>query len=402
MLIPSTWFRSLQKSKFRPFSTQAVTDAAPAFQNNLSAAVVVGAEEDVNDYYEGFKHIRKLSNLRRNEQDDDFLPFPEQSGKLFQPIGSTFPKFEFKPITGLTHSQQAHLKARRAANRQHLQEKQSDVRQEIDDLLNIEDFVLPDGERPLSSAELSLGEQRRYGLPPRLHHRQPPGPPKKGSLGHLLKEKNKTTGDRSPSPSMDETGPRQGRRRRERSNSLSSTGSGQWSRSSSPSNKDDRTSRVWHDKYLPLSLCSSVSFQHSSRELAAIVANNANGVYDTANLSNEDITDMNDLSKLLDLNEEDELLLLQIEVEQEERNIRREEKRRRKDEKKTKKSTKKVKTASPKDEQRIVEQCLREILNQILLQEDNRTPIKRTFDHNDSLNTSSDELTKKFKIEETS
>ena len=228
---------------------QAVNDSISAVHNSLSAPIVVGAEEDVNDYYEGFKHIRKLTNLRRNEQDDDFLPFPDQSGKLFQSMGSTVPKFEFKPITGLTHSQQAHLKARRAANRQQLQEKQPDVRQEIDDLLNIEDFVLPDGERPLSSAELSTNEQRRYGLPPRLHHRLPPGPPKKGSLGHLLKQK-KTTGDRSPSPTIDEANAKLERRRRQRSQSLSSTGSGQWSRSSSVSNKDGRTSRVRNNKYL--------------------------------------------------------------------------------------------------------------------------------------------------------
>ena len=111
---------------------------------------------------------------------------------------------------------------------------------------------------------------------------------------------------------------------------------------------------------------------------------------------------MNDLSKLLDLNEEDELLLLQIEVEQEERNIRREEKRRLKEEKKTKKSTKKVKLTSPKDDQRIIEQCLGNLLDKILLPEESKTQIKRTFDHNDASSTSTDELTKKFKIEETS
>ena len=62
-----------------------------------------------------------------------------------------------------------------------------------------------------------------------------------------------------------------------------------------------------------------------------------NGIEEKTEFQDEDITDMNDLSKLLDLNEEDELLLLQIEVEQEERNIRREEKRRRKEEKKNEK-----------------------------------------------------------------
>jgi hypothetical protein len=241
----------MPNSKFRPVPMQAVTENAPAFQNNLSAPVVVGGDEDVNDYYEGFKHIKKLSNLRRNQQDDDFLPFPDQSGKLLQPIGSTVPKFEFKPITGLTHSQLAHLNARRAANRQHQHTNSNDVRQEIDDLLNIEDFVLPDGERPLSAAELSISDQRRYGLPPRLHHRLPPGPPKKGSLGDLLKRKNKTSSERSPSPlAEDNDARRDGRRRRrqrqrqQRSHSLSSTGSGQWSRSSSLSNKDDCLSRV--------------------------------------------------------------------------------------------------------------------------------------------------------------
>jgi hypothetical protein len=228
---------------------QVVTENTPStFQSTLSAPVVVGGDEDVNDYYEGFKKIKKLTNLRRNEQDDEFLPFPDQTGKLFQPIGSNLPKFEFKPITGLTHSQQAHLHARRAAYRQQQQQQQQqmDVRQEIEDLLNIEDFVLPDGERPLSSAELSTNEQRRYGLPPRLHHKIPAGPPKKGSLGDLLKQKTKQSGERSPSPMIDERNSK--RQRRRRSRSLSSTGSGQWSRSSSLSNNEDRTSRVRDSK----------------------------------------------------------------------------------------------------------------------------------------------------------
>jgi hypothetical protein len=230
-------FRSLPNSKFRPMQMHAVHENVPS--SNLSAPVVVGGDEDVNDYYAGFKSIKKLANLRRNEQDDEFLPFPDQSGKIFQSMGSSMPKFEFKPITGLTHSQQAHLSARRAAHRQ---QQQKDVRQEIDDLLNIDDFVLPDGERPLSAAELSANEQRRYGLPPRLHHKIPAGPPKKGSLGYLLKQKNKQSGERSPSPMIEERNSK--RRRRERSHSLSSTGSGQWSRSSSVSNNDDRLSRV--------------------------------------------------------------------------------------------------------------------------------------------------------------
>jgi hypothetical protein len=224
---------------------QAVNDSAPAFQSTLSAPVVVGGDDDVRDYYEGFKHIKKLANLRRNEQDDEFLPFPDQSGKIFQPIGSNLPKFDFKPITSLTHSQRAHLNARREAYRQ--QQQQMDVRQEIDDLLNIDDFVLPDGERPLSSAELSTNEQRRYGLPPRLHHKVPAGPPKKGSLGDLLKQKNKQSGERSPSPMIDEKNSKR-QRQRQRSRSLSSTGSGQWSRSSSVSNNDERISRVRDNK----------------------------------------------------------------------------------------------------------------------------------------------------------
>jgi len=223
---------------------QAVTETAPAtFQSTLAAPVVVRGDEDVNDYYEGIKQIKKLANLRRNEQDDEFLPFPEQSGKILQPIGSTIPKFEFKPITGLTHTQQAHLNARRAAHRQQQQQQhQVDVRQEIDDLLGIDDFVLPEGDRPISSAELSTSEQRRYGLPPRLHHKVPTGPPKKGSLGDLLKQKNKQpSGERSPSPIITENSRR---KRRQRSRSLSSTGSGQWSRSSSLSSNEQRLSRV--------------------------------------------------------------------------------------------------------------------------------------------------------------
>ena len=218
---------------------QAVTETPAPFQSNLSAPVVVGGDDDVRDYYEGFKHIKKLASLRRNQQDDELLPFPDQSGKILQPIGSNLPKFDFKPITSLTHSQQAHLNARRAAHRQ---QQQVDVRQEIDDLLNIDDFVLPDGERPISSAELSTSEQRRYGLPPRLQHKAPAGPPKKGSLGDLLKRKNKKSGERSPSPMIDETTSK--RQRRQRSRSLSSTGSGKWSRSSSLSNHDERISRV--------------------------------------------------------------------------------------------------------------------------------------------------------------
>jgi hypothetical protein len=111
-----------------------------------------------------------------------------------------------------------------------------------------------------------------------------------------------------------------------------------------------------------------------------------------------DEEDMDDLSKLLDLNEEDELLLLQIEVEQEERNTRREEKRRRKGEKKTKKSTKKTKIL---DDPNIIEQCLDDLIEKILLQEENKSNFKRTFDHSDS-SDNNDELSKKIKIEEKS
>jgi len=258
------------------------------------------------------------------------------------------------------------LKALRAANRQ--QQQQIDVHQEIDDLLNIDDFVLPDGERPLSSAELSTNEQRRYGLPPRLHQKVPAGPPKKGSLGDLLKQKNKQSGERSPSPMIDE----KNSKRRRRSRSLSSTGSGQWSRSSSSSNNDERISR------------------HSSREMTPINENKKHeGIED-------DITDMNDLSKLLDLNEEDELLLLQIEVEQEERNIRREEKRRKKEEKKNKKLNKKPKLLSNADDQKITQQCLDNLIENVILQQENKINIKRTFDDSDN------ELSKKMKFEDES
>lgn len=225
---------------------QVVSENTPAPTLPLFTPAVVGGDEDVNDYYEGFKRIKKLASLRRNEQDDEFLPFPDQSGKLLQPIGSAQPKFEFKPITGLTHSQQAHLIARRAANRQQQQQQhqKNEIRQEIDDLLNIDEFVLPDSERPLSSAELPSYQQRHYGLPPRLHHKAPAGPPKKGSLGDLLKRKTKQSGDRSPSPLIDERSLKQRRKRGKRSRSLSSTGSAQWSRSSSLSNNDERLSRV--------------------------------------------------------------------------------------------------------------------------------------------------------------
>jgi hypothetical protein len=103
---------------------------------------------------------------------------------------------------------------------------------------------------------------------------------------------------------------------------------------------------------------------------------------------------MDDLSKLLDLNEEDELLLLQIEVEQEERNIRREEKRRRKEEKKTKKTNKKPKLISNTDDQKIIQQFLNDLIENIIIQEENKINSKRTFDDSDH------ELSKKVKLEE--
>ncbi|CAF1580363.1 unnamed protein product, partial [Adineta ricciae] len=364
--LPEANKKSLPNSKFRPVPMQAVTETGQrAFvQNSLSAPVVVGGDEDVNDYYEGFKQIKKLASLRRNEQDDEFSPFPDQSGKILQPIGSTTAKFEFKPITGLTHSQQAHLNARRAANRQ--QQQQKDVRREIEDLLDIDDFVVPNGIRPISAAELSSKEQRKYGLPPRLHHKVPIGPPKKGSLGDLLKQKNRSSSERSPSPMMDI---RSRKRTRRRSRSLSSTGSGQWSRSSSLSNHEGRLSR------------------HSSRDTSPVSGK-------PEKTSEDDIADMNDLSKLLDLNEEDELLLLQIEVEQEERNIRREERRRRKEEKKTRKLKKKLKGSCPNDDRKVIQQCLDDLLNKTVAEYENKTTLKRTFDPSDS------EVSKKAKLDE--
>jgi hypothetical protein len=110
----------------------------------------------------------------------------------------------------------------------------------------------------------------------------------------------------------------------------------------------------------------------------------------------EDISDMNDLSKLLDLNEEDELLLLQIEVEQEERNIRREEKRRRKEEKKNKKLNKKPNLLSNIDDQKLIQQCLNDLIENISFQNENNINSKRTFDDSDN------ELSKKIKLDEKS
>lgn len=110
----------------------------------------------------------------------------------------------------------------------------------------------------------------------------------------------------------------------------------------------------------------------------------------------DELNDMDDLSKLLDLNEEDELLLLQIEVEQEERNIRREEKRRRKEEKKIKKSNKKHKSipSNPHEQTTIVQQCLDDLLSKIISSPaDTRILSKRTFEQSD------DELSKKIKLE---
>lgn len=110
---------------------------------------------------------------------------------------------------------------------------------------------------------------------------------------------------------------------------------------------------------------------------------------------------MNDLSKLLDLNEEDELLLLQIEVEQEGRNIRREEKRRRKEEKKTKKQSKSTKFSFHHDEQAIIRQCLDALIASAVRQDEPQTHSKRTLDHSD-LSSTTDESSKRIKTEATS
>ena len=91
---------------------------------------------------------------------------------------------------------------------------------------------------------------------------------------------------------------------------------------------------------------------------------------------------MSDLSKLLDLNEEDELLLLQIEVEQEERNSRRQEKRKHKDKKKKKKPI------------IIIQQCLNDLIEHILLQQETKINLKRSCD--DMMT-----LSKKIKIKDT-
>ncbi|CAF0884295.1 unnamed protein product [Rotaria sp. Silwood1] len=332
--------KSLPNSKFRPVQMHDVTNNSsfsPTIHNNLAAPSIIGANEDVNDYYEDFKKIKKLTNLRRNEQDDELTPFPDQNGKILQPIGTNLLKFEFKPITSLTNNQQAHFNARRIAYRQKQQQQQNDIRQEIDDLLNIDNFVLPDGERPLSSTELSINKGYQYGLPPKIQHKIPAGPPKKGSLGDLLKRKKTEINERSPSPIISER-----LRHRQLSHSLSSS--------------SERMSRR--------SSCEMIEFN--------------------TKIDNDDI-DMSDLSKLLDLNEEDELLLLQIEVEQEERNLRRQEKRKRKEEKKKK-----------KNHLGIIKQCLNDLLVKILAQEEKKITFKRPFDDINNF----DYISKKIKIED--
>ncbi|CAF4701400.1 unnamed protein product [Rotaria sp. Silwood1] len=334
--------KSLPNSKFRPVQMHDVTNNSsfsPTIHNNLAAPSIIGANEDVNDYYEDFKKIKKLTNLRRNEQDDELTPFPDQNGKILQPIGTNLLKFEFKPITSLTNNQQAHFNARRIAYRQkqQQQQQQNDIRQEIDDLLNIDNFVLPDGERPLSSTELSINKGYQYGLPPKIQHKIPAGPPKKGSLGDLLKRKKTEINERSPSPIISER-----LRHRQLSHSLSSS--------------SERMSRR--------SSCEMIEFN--------------------TKIDNDDI-DMSDLSKLLDLNEEDELLLLQIEVEQEERNLRRQEKRKRKEEKKKK-----------KNHLGIIKQCLNDLLVKILAQEEKKITFKRPFDDINNF----DYISKKIKIED--
>jgi len=98
-------------------------------------------------------------------------------------------------------------------------------------------------------------------------------------------------------------------------------------------------------------------------------------------LNDDGDEDMSDLSKLLDLNEEDELLLLQIEVEQEERNIRRQVKQKHKEKKKKKQII-------------IIQQCLNDLIEKTLLQQENTINLKRSC--NDMMN-----LSKKIKIEDT-
>ena len=111
---------------------------------------------------------------------------------------------------------------------------------------------------------------------------------------------------------------------------------------------------------------------------------------------------MNDLSKLLDLNEEDELLLLQIEVEQEGRNVRREEKRRRKEEKKSKKQSKGTKSSSfNHDNQAIVRQCLDTLMDSVVRQDELKAHSKRTLEHSD-VACVTDESSKRIKTDETS
>ncbi|CAF0761302.1 unnamed protein product [Rotaria sordida] len=330
--------KSLPNGKFRPVQMYTVTEnsssSTTTIHNNLSTPAIIGVNEDVNDYYEDFKKIKKLPNLRRNEQDDELILFPDQTGKILQPIGINLPKFEFKPITSLTHNKQTHFNARRIANRQkQQQQQQNEIRQEIDDLLNIDDFVLPNGERPLSSVELSINKEYQYGLPPKIQRVEPP---KKGSLGDLLKRKKTEINERSPSPIISKR-----IRHRQRSYSLSSSSSERMSRDS---------------------LCEMIE--------------------SNTKIDNDEI-DMSDLSKLLDLNEEDELLLLQIEVEQEERNLRRQEKRKRKEEKKTKKNN-----------LIIIKQCLNNLIEKILFQENKKFNYKRPFDDINNF----DDILKKIKI----
>lgn len=108
---------------------------------------------------------------------------------------------------------------------------------------------------------------------------------------------------------------------------------------------------------------------------------------------------MNDLSKLLDLNEEDELLLLQIEVEQEEKNSRRKEKRRKKQAKKDRKRPKKLANDSNEQLQSEVQFLIENILNRITsIDEKSKFQTKRTFDQLETFNKSDDSM-KKLKVE---
>ncbi|CAF0830375.1 unnamed protein product [Didymodactylos carnosus] len=308
--------------------------------NNLSTEMAVECirgEEDINDYYEGFKKIKKLANLRRMEKDEGILDVTafEPSGKFLNPHGKQ-PKFEFKPITGL--GQQQHL------TKKLLSQKENDISRELDDMMTNEGFTLP-GQRPASVAELK--QQQRILLPhlPPRQYTKVVQPPKKGSLGDLLKQKKDK--NRSPSPADRKS-------RQSRSSSTSSIGSRGSSVHSNLSfgsylsgvDETDKLS-VYSGNYSYCSSCNGSPHhdnqKRSSNDIDKSTVNNYENTTTTTTTTEahiEDFSDITDLSQILDLNEEDELLLLQLEVEQEERNTRKEEKRRKKEEKKLKKKNK--------------------------------------------------------------